>query len=277
LLLCPIKVRKTTIMKRLFTAHLLLIAFATTQAQDTLTRTEKVHHAEPLFFDLVRDLGARKGEKELNVGADFKHHKGYSENAYLVEYEFAPIDRLGLEIEADFSFYSKGTANITAPGNKLEALRLSSQYSFYVSTKYQTTLAVGYTQIFEFTDFKNYGKNDLVSATVYSPFFVAAKRWGKNWHSMVYTYPLIEQNFIQHSAEVNWAINTSFHYIVPNTGHFVGVEFNKEIEDRKFDMTIRPQIKVAVNDNLAVGVVTGIPIHKTNETISTFFRVIYEL
>jgi hypothetical protein len=135
-----------------------------------------------LFFDLVRDLGARKGEKELNVGADFKHHKDYRKYVYLVEYEFAPIDRLGLEIEADFSFYSKGTPNITAAGNKLEALRFSSQYSFYVSTKYQTTLAIGYTQIVEFTDFKNYGKNDLVSATLYSPFFVAAKRWEKNWH-----------------------------------------------------------------------------------------------
>lgn len=29
---------------------------------------DKVLHAEPLFIDLIRDLGARKGEKEWNVG-----------------------------------------------------------------------------------------------------------------------------------------------------------------------------------------------------------------
>lgn len=28
---------------------------------------EKVLHAEPLFIDLIRDLGARKGEREWNV------------------------------------------------------------------------------------------------------------------------------------------------------------------------------------------------------------------
>lgn len=264
-------------MKNVFTACLLLMAAATTQAQDSLNLPEKVHHAEPLFFDLVRDLGARKGEKEFNVGADFKRHKDFSENAYLVEYEFAPINRLGLEIEADFSFYSKGANQIKAPGNKLEALRFSSQYSFYVSTKHQTTLAIGYTQIVEFTDFKNYGKNDLVAGTVYSPFFVAAKRWGKNIHSMVYTYPLIEQNFAQNRTQVTWAFNTSFHYMLPHTEHFVGIEFNKEIRDGMFTMTVRPQVKIAVNDQLAIGVVAGLPIHQTPEKYSTFFRVIYEL
>ncbi len=30
-------------------------------------KTDKVLHAEPLFIDLIRDLGARKGEKEWNV------------------------------------------------------------------------------------------------------------------------------------------------------------------------------------------------------------------
>lgn len=29
---------------------------------------DKVLHAEPLYIDLIRDLGARKGEKEWNLG-----------------------------------------------------------------------------------------------------------------------------------------------------------------------------------------------------------------
>ena len=31
---------------------------------------DKVLHAEPLFIDLIRDLGARKGEREWNIGFD---------------------------------------------------------------------------------------------------------------------------------------------------------------------------------------------------------------
>ena len=29
---------------------------------------DKILHAEPLYIDLIRDLGARKGEKEWNIG-----------------------------------------------------------------------------------------------------------------------------------------------------------------------------------------------------------------
>ena len=68
-------------------------AFAQTQSKPV-----KVSHVEPIFQDLVRDLGARKGEKEFNLGADFSSGAHYSENGYLAEYEFAPINRLGLEL-----------------------------------------------------------------------------------------------------------------------------------------------------------------------------------
>ncbi|HAL54345.1 MULTISPECIES: hypothetical protein [Sphingobacterium] len=33
-------------------------------AQENKSLPDKVHHAEPLYNDLVRDLGARKGEKD---------------------------------------------------------------------------------------------------------------------------------------------------------------------------------------------------------------------
>jgi len=37
----------------------------------------KVLHAEPLFIDLIRDLGARKGEREWNVGFGFQDETKY--------------------------------------------------------------------------------------------------------------------------------------------------------------------------------------------------------
>jgi len=245
------------------------------QTGDTLPKPIKVSHAEPLYADLVRDLGARKGEKEFNLGAGFKNHHGYGEYSALVEYEFAPVNRLGLEVEADFSFFRRTEKNTAVPGNRLENLRFSMQYSFFVSEKMNTTLAAGYTQVFEFTDFKNYGKNHLFSATVYNPFVIAAKRWGGNFHTLVYTGPLLKHDFDEQGVDVEWQINSSLIYTIPGSGHFVGVEFNKEIHHGKFEMTIRPQVKIKINKKLALGLVAGLPVHK-EEGFSSFFRVIFE-
>lgn len=240
------------------------------------TKPDKVSHAEPLYFDLVRDLGARKGEKEINVGAGFTNITNYNEHAFLIEYEFAPINRLGFEAEADFSFFRRTNPFSEIPNHKLECLRFSTQYSFFVSTKLKTTLAVGYTQIVEFTDFKNYGKTNFFTGTVYNPFFVAAKRWGNNFHSLVYVSPLLENDFTTNKLAVNWQVNTSFHYVIPQTKHFIGVELNKEINNGKFEMTVRQQVKIKFNQKLALGIVTGIPINKPNESCSSFLRIIYE-
>ncbi len=82
------------------------------QVQDSLfiqevesKQPDKVLHAEPLFIDLIRDLGARKGEKEWNVGLGIADNINYDKYTALVEYEWAPINRLGLEVELPFSIY----------------------------------------------------------------------------------------------------------------------------------------------------------------------------
>lgn len=50
-------------------------------------KTDKVLHAEPLFIDLIRDLGARKGEKEWNVGFGMTDNNKFDSYEALVEYE----------------------------------------------------------------------------------------------------------------------------------------------------------------------------------------------
>ncbi len=47
----------------------------------------KVLHAEPLYIDLIRDLGARKGEKEWNIGLGLTDNNLYDQYTALVEYE----------------------------------------------------------------------------------------------------------------------------------------------------------------------------------------------
>ena len=64
--------------------------------------------------------------------------------------------------------------------------------------------------------------------------------------------------------------------MIPGTRNFVGIEFNKVLSKNDFDMTIRPQMRVGIADNLLAGIVTGIPIQRENERFSTFIRLIYE-
>lgn len=239
-------------------------------------KTDKVSHAEPLYLDLVRDLGTRKGEKELNVGSEMINKSNYHEYAFIVEYEFSPINRLGVEVEADFSFFKRTQSLSDVPNHRLEYLQLSTQYSFFVSSKLKTTLATGYTQTATFTDFKKYDNGNFITGTVYNPFFITAKRWGNNFHTLVYTCPLFEHNFATNTWNVNWRINTSFHYVIPQTRHFIGIELYKTMNHGKFEMTIRPQIKIKLNKNLALGIATSIPILNHNKAYSLFLRIIYE-
>ncbi|MGB5818163.1 MAG: HAEPLYID family protein [Saonia sp.] len=236
----------------------------------------KILHAEPLYIDLIRDLGARKGEKEWNIGFGITDKNVFDEYEALIEYEWAPVDRLGLEVELPFSiFYSKGE-NGNAPASKLNSLKLAGQYTFLVSERWNTSLALGYIHEFELTEFNNYGKEDLFTGNVYNPFFVAAKRWGSNIHSLLYTGPRFIQHFADNSLDIQWQVNTNLHYMITVTRNFIGIEFNKEFMDGEFDMTMRPQMRVGIADNLLIGIVTGIPISRENERFSTFLRLIYE-
>jgi hypothetical protein len=239
----------------------------------------KVLHAEPLYIDLIRDLGARKGEKEWNVGLGLTDNNRFDEYTALVEYEFAPIDRLGLEVELPFSFFypvSNDVNSDSIPQSRLNSLKLAAQYTFLVSEKMKTSMAIGYLHEFEMTGFQSYGRENLFSGNIYNPFFIAAKRFGENWHSLVYAGPIFEQHFRDQSWHTTWQVNSNIHYMIPGTRNFIGVEFNKDFRHGDFDMTIRPQMRIGLADNLLVGIVTGIPVSRENERFSSFIRLIYE-
>ncbi len=236
----------------------------------------KVLHAEPLYIDLIRDLGARKGEKEWNIGMGLTDKNSYDKYEALVEYEFAPIDRLGLEVELPFTIYSANAGNVVTPGSKLNGLKLAAQYTFLVSEKSSTSLALGYIHEFELADFKHYKSERLYTGNRYNPFFVAAKRWGNNFHTLLYTGPAITKHFHHSPTFISWQANSNFHYMIPGTRNFIGVELNKNLEEGNFDMTIRPQMRVGIAENLLIGIVTGIPISRANERFSSFLRLIYE-
>lgn len=260
-------------LERIFLDSLFLAEFEEPQ----INQKPKVLHAEPLYIDLIRDLGARKGEKEWNVGFGMFDKRGFDKYEALVEYEWAPIDRLGLEIEVPVTLFNlrDSPTDIDRPSNRIESLKLASQWSFLVSEKAKTTLALGYIHEFEFVDLNKMGQGDLFKGNIYNPFFIAAKRWGMNYHTLVYTGPRIEKEFNQR-RDLTYEIHTNFHYMITGTRNFIGIEVNKEINQGKLEAVLRPQMRVGLAENLMVGIVTGIPINRERESLSSFVRIIYE-
>lgn len=238
---------------------------------------DKVLHAEPLYIDLIRDLGARKGEKEWNLGLGLTDNLKFDSYEALIEYEWAPIDRLGLEVELPFTFYSSvnGTESDSIPSNHLNSIKIAAQWSFFVNEPTATSMALGYINEFELSNFRNFGK-PFIKGNVYNPFLVVAKRWGNNFHSLIYTGPMIAQNFNSNKFHTTYDINTSFHYMISGTRNFIGIEFNKTTDNGDFDMTMRPQMRLGIADNLLIGIVAGIPVSRENERLSSFVRLIWE-
>lgn len=246
-------------------------------SQDTVKLPPKVLHAEPLYIDLIRDLGARKGEKEWNVGFGLTDKLNYDNYEFLIEYEWAPVNRLGLEVELPFTFYStvSPASDLQQPANKLESLKVAAQWTFMVNEKAATSMAFGYINEFVLSDFGSFGR-PLITANVFNPFLVVAKRWGHNFHTLIYTGPMVDYTYKHNQAHTSYDINTNIHYMIPNTRNFVGIEFNKTIYNNDFQMVMRPQMRVSIAHDLMVGIVAGIPISKESERLSSFIRLIWE-
>lgn len=237
----------------------------------------KVLHAEPLYIDLIRDLGARKGEKEWNVGFGMQDKRNYDEFEALIEYEWAPIDRLGLELELPLNLYSfrNGNRDGNIPSNKLESVKVAGQYTFLVSEKQNTSMAIGYIHEFELVDFDRMGQEDAFRGNVFNPFLIAAKRWGTNYHTLIYTGPVIEKAY-GGQANVGFGVNYNLHYMVTGTRNFIGLEVNQEFHNGKSIATLRPQMRVGLAENLMIGIVSSIPIGQPDAGLGSFVRLIYE-
>jgi len=240
----------------------------------------KVHHAEPLYIDLIRDLGARQGEKEWNIGGEAEERSDYQAYGSFIEYEFAPFNRLGMELEIPFEFYgfrNSGRERGSATRSRVESIKPAVQYTFLVSPVYQTSLAIGYIHRFNLHSFYTIRReNDVFEGNTFNPFFVAAKKWGTSIHSLINTGPQWEHSREEDKTYFSYQLNYSLYYMIPQTNNFLGVEVNQVFSDDQDLTVLRPQVKIAMLPNLALGLVAGIPVSRGEEGIGGMFRLIYE-
>lgn len=138
-------------------------------------------------------------------------------------------------------------------------------------------MALGYLNELKFSDLDVIKSAPVFKGNLHNPFFIAAKRWKNNWHSLLYTGFKFFQDFKKGFKDWEYEANVSFHYMISGTRHFIGVELNKIVDDKgAFDMVVRPQMRVAISQDLMIGIVVGIPINQERERLSTFLRLIYE-
>lgn len=239
----------------------------------------KLKHAEPLYMDLIRDLGAHKGEKEINVGLNYGRDQAYKEIGGFVEYEFAVANRWGMELEADFSFYKANHSDQLAqiPRNRVEGLKWANQYTFLVSDRWQISMAFAFVHEFRFHSFYSIRhQHQLMKGTAENPVFIVAKRWGKHFHSLVYTGPEWVFSPGKGNDYLGYQLHTSIHYAW-NGGHFFGIECNQEKDMMGWHTVLHPQMKLALARNVAIGLITGMPLGNTTEKISLITRLVVEL
>jgi hypothetical protein len=196
----------------------------------------------------------------------------------LIEYEFAPINRLGVEIEVPVSFHQNNPTNnaYPIPSDRINGLKIATQFTFLVNEKYKTSMAIGYIHEFAMQDFYQNINGKFYNGNIYNPFFVAAKRIYNNYHFLLYTGPkfIREMEHTHHSFE--YAINFNFHYMISGTRNFIGVEWNTLLSEGVYYVVARPQMRLELNKQFMVGVVSSMPLNYGVERFGTFLRLIYE-
>lgn len=276
-------------MKKLITTALFSVLCLSAYCQEE-KKEESTKHYMPLYLDIPAEMNVKKGYKEINLASGYADYKDFSSIRTLLEYDFAPIDKLGFEIEIPFVFVNQKTTTTQSESTtvvaheegeavkSVTALRVGFNYSLYNSSKAQTSISIGYFNELELTPFEHFGK-PLFEGNVYNPFLSVAKIWKKRWHTMVYSGPAIKQSFEHHESNTAYRFNTiiSYRFGSGEKENFAGIECNQTwAKEAAGQMVLYPQVQLELADKWKLGVVAGVPVATNNHLNgSGFLRLIY--
>lgn len=276
---------------RSFLFYLLYLLLAcTTYAQENSIEEKEVNHYVPLYLDIPTELNVRKGYKDVSLAGGFANFRDFRRFRTLVEYGFAPVDKLGVEIEMPFVFIQRKSVDMMAGSPRaaipeeggaeesVTALRVGVNYSFLTLPRARTTFSAGYFNEIETSPFARFGK-PLLASNLSNPFVVAAKIWGERFHTMIYTGPALKRVFERHETKTQYLFNTIISYRIGrgDAESFIGLESNQVFASQeKGQMILRPQVLLPLNKLWKLGIVTSVPIATSNHLKGHFFfRLIY--
>ena len=253
-------------------------SFAVAQGQD-----KDIKNVSPVYEDLTTEIGVDKGMNELNINFGYRNLK--SEHHTLLtqlEYEFAPIKNLGFELLLPFTAYVPNPlSDLERPGNSIEFLQWTTQYTFFQSAEKGISLAFGLDNVLESRDPyvspQESNKGFSVENIGYTPFLILAKNWQEKSFILFKGGTLLDHDLEEGSVDFEHQLTSAFHYqFSENSDNYLGIELNKTLEKGDFEIFIRPQIILEISDSFNLGTTVGIPAWNPETKWSAFIRLAYE-
>jgi len=187
---------------------------------------EIVEIPEPLMFDLVRGLGARQGELEINALAEFPLNDGADRGVdWAPEIEYALFNNFAIELEFPFNNFD------------LEAYKMAIQWTIGASKNNKYIHGI---QVLG----ERYIHDDIFELNF---LYVPAYRFNETWSTIGLFGVMVE--FGSDAPEKNYTLilNTSVFADI-NEKTVVGVELNntnssyQKIDDNNMELLVLPQV-----------------------------------
>jgi len=157
---------------------------------------------EPMVYDLVRPLGVRQGDMEINALGDYNPYTG--DINWAPELEYGLADDLALEVELPFENASH------------ERYKVAIQHTLAVDVA--QGMADGWQA---FVDINKHTKAMSADAT-----YIHAQKWADQWSSL--SMLGLRVHNINRSAQVDYLLNnTVFYDVSPRLT--LGLELNQEV------------------------------------------------
>lgn len=176
---------------------------------------------EPMIFDLMRPLGARRGEMEVNALVDYDARAGGL--SWAPELEYAFDDGFALEVELPFE-----NADL-------------SKYKFGLQKTMETDLARGMINGWQSILYKDYGSKYISADVTY----IHALRWNERWSSV--SLLGLRMHHLNGHTRTDPLLNNSVLYDV-STRLTLGLEFNHEMQSgNRWRYRVTPQMHYDLN------------------------------
>ena len=246
-----------TLFKPLTLVVAFILSFTSVVGQEVPIK-QTVSIPEPLMFDLVRGLGARQGELEINSLADFPLNDGSSRGVeWAPEIEFALFDNLAIEFELPFNDF------------ELEAYKMAIQLT--IGSAKNNKFIHGIQVIGE-----SYIHDDILELNF---LYVPAYRFNEVWSAIGLFGLMLESGADTPDKNYTIILNASV-FADLNERTIVGVEINnsdaviQEIDDNSMDLLILPQVHYEFDSGFSFQFGVGPKISDGTTDASAVLRVI---
>lgn len=235
----------------------LLLSWNSVISQDKAAQ-ETVSIPEPLMFDLVRGLGAKQGELEINALADFPlNNTSGREVEWAPEIEYALFDNFAVELELPFENF------------KLEAFKMAIQWT--MGTSKNNKFIHGIQVLGE-----AYIHEDILELNF---LYVPAYRFNDVWSAIGLFGIMHESGSDSASKKYTVILNASVFADI-NTHTVIGLELNnsdttlQKKDDNNMELLVLPQIHYEFDRGFSFQFGIGPKFSQSKTDLSAVLRVI---